>query len=763
MDWGKFVNRSEVRPQGFARSMLVGILLGWVLASVMFCYASCTAFGLSNGRVYEMVTPLYKGGYGGVLEAAAPNGESAVFTSPGGFANVPSPSTGNAYVARRIDGVEWRTQALQPPFILSNASEFSSKLESVLTGYADSNGNLEIWQHSLELPDTAEYWQLVGMIENTTQKLSHIEELGANDDLCHVIVEQVGGVLPPGALVSVPELYDLSTGCRGAQKSYNLVAVTNGAGVGGAPELISKVCAPVFGGNGVPPTDFNAISGNGEEVFFGVNVEQGASQACTTGTRQVFVRLGGERTVEVSRPLNSEEPFGGCGLEGEVPCAGAADRPSAFFSGASEDGSVVFFTTTADLLSGGPPSENQLYMARIGCPAGESECSVGSREVTSLVRVSEDPTPTQAADVVGVVDVAPNGGAVDFVAHGVLTSASNDEGEVASDGADNLYAYDTSTGKLEFIADVCSGPSASGEKEDQYCPRSLNSENNDTGLWGGFAEAQVTNDGGVLVFSSFGRLVRRGPDADTDAGRDTYRFDLATGGLARVSIGEKGFGGNGNGEGFNATIPVSGYGPAGAHVPVGHEMGERAVSGNGSWIVFTTSEPLSAGASNGLSNVYAWHETEGSNEGTVSLISSGNSSTNDFNPVIAPETVPDGRDIFFMTSAGLIPEDTENDLDVYDARIGGGFPGHGVGLAQCSSDACQGPLSAPVPTLVPGSMSQPPGGNYSPVPPEKKAKPKKIVVKHPKKHKKAKAKRKKTETTHHAKSGRRVVSVRRSI
>lgn len=33
-----------------------------------------------------------------------------------------------------------------------------------------------------------------------------------------------------------------------------------------------------------------------------------------------------------------------------------------------------------------------------------------------------------------------------------------------------------------------------------------------------------------------------------------------------------------------------------------------------------------------------------------------------------------GSDVFFLTDALLVPQDTDSAGDIYDARIGGGFP-----------------------------------------------------------------------------------------
>ena len=160
----------------------------------------------------------------------------------------------------------------------------------------------------------------------------------------------------------------------------------------------------------------NAIAAGGGEIFFTTHVLGSAKCGLPDGN-QLFVRVGGSRTLEVSRPLESSQPFGGCGdggnageVPGEVPCPGAASRAPAEFDGASEDGSRVFFTTTAPLV--GSDTSNNLYMATIGCPAGAGAACAAAGEaantkVESLVQVSHDPNVGEAADVQGTVGLGP--------------------------------------------------------------------------------------------------------------------------------------------------------------------------------------------------------------------------------------------------------------------------------------------------------------------------------------------------------------------
>jgi hypothetical protein len=170
--------------------------------------------------------------------------------------------------------------------------------------------------------------------------------------------------------------------------------------------------------------------------------------------------------------------------------------------------------------------------------------------------------------------------------------------------------------------------------------------------------------------------------------------------LERVSAGEDGYDADGNSSGFGATFAESGalaFGPSFEQ----RDMDSRAVSEDGSRIVFATAEPLSPAAINDLANAYEWHE------GSVSLVSTGSATRAVENPVISSS----GRDVFFTTTQGLVPQDTDGQADVYDARLGGGFPPVPAEQQPCSGDACQGPLTNPAPLLVPGSVSQAPGGN----------------------------------------------------
>jgi hypothetical protein len=82
-------------------------------------------------------------------------------------------------------------------------------------------------------------------------------------------------------------------------------------------------------------------------------------------------------------------------------------------------------------------------------------------------------------------------------------------------------------------------------------------------------------------------------------------------------------------------------------------------------------------------------------------------------PAATIETVtPSGNDVFFYSYAQLVPQDRDGTVDIYDARVGGGFPA--LAAPVCSGTSCQGaPASAPV-FAVPPSATFNGVGNFPP-------------------------------------------------
>jgi hypothetical protein len=739
-----------VRGLRFIRVLIVTVCL-------CCCVVVGSAWGLPLGRHYEQVSPLFKGGYGArqILDVEL-DGNSLIYGSFGAFAGTSSDLASNFYEANRVSGHGWSSVSLNPsasesPFTLNDGfSSSGASLWDLLLGAGNTAlASSIVTQHQLSVR-TAEgsgFRSIGPVLTAADEKPFDFGVEGVSDDFCQVIGRAPALLeLAPASLLEAQDalaeqFYDVNAGCDGSLPSVGLVAMDNAGG------LLSPNCPVTLGNASGSGSEFNAVSVDGSDVFFRASVPNVSN--CSSPV-QLFVRVGGIRTLEVSKPIGEE-----CT---ELPCGGAETRAGASFVGASEDGSRVFFMTSAKLdPTSDQDTANDLYMATIGCPGEAVGCEAGQREVTSLAQVSHDPNLGEAAEVQGVVEVAPDGSHVYFVARGVLSSEGPSvEGaqSLPVHGADNLYVYERDgqypEGHTVFVGDICSGPGISGAQLDTRCPNDLEGSTaripprNDLPLIEPYPLAQTIGaDGGMLVFSTYAKLLDSGREADTDDAQDVYRFDTSSGTLVRVSVGESGSDANGNREDTVEVGQETLYdADARVRAPTAGFTGDeersivtRAASEDGSRIVFSTADPLSVDASNGLPDVYEWHN------GVVSLISTGSSVEADEFPVITPS----GRDVFFVTSQGLVSQDTDGAPDIYDAREGEGFSELPTLAEECSGDACQGPLTNPAPLLVPGSISQIPGENLPA--------PKKIVKKVKKKAKKKKVKAKKANHVKRASKG----------
>ncbi len=327
----------------------------------------------------------------------------------------------------------------------------------------------------------------------------------------------------------------------------------------------------------------------------------------------------------------------------------------AVFQGASADGSRVFFTTTQSLL--GHDTSGNLYEYDFSAPAGRRVVRVSAGDGS----VSEP-----VAEVQSVPYVSEDGSHVYFYAKGVLTSGANSRGEHALAGGENLYVYERDaeypSGRTVFVTGC-----------------------GDTG------QGQVSPDGRFVVFTSACHLTA----GDTATGRQVFQYDAQTGSMVRVSIGLEGFDDNGNAtNGLSATIIHQGEGESIS--ARGGALG-RTMSDDGAFVFFQSGVALTPQATNG--GVYEYHE------GRVSLIAAEGELVG---------TSASGGDVFFVTTQRLVPEDTDTQVDFYDARVAGGFPAPLVPPAGCAGDACQGSPGAPPVFGAPSSVVLAGGGNLAP-------------------------------------------------
>jgi DNA-binding beta-propeller fold protein YncE len=242
--------------------------------------------------------------------------------------------------------------------------------------------------------------------------------------------------------------------------------------------------------------------------------------------------------------------------------------------------------------------------------------------------------------------------------------------------------------------------------------------------------ARVTPDGETAAFMSTASLT--GYDntdvASGEADAEVYLYDAsANGGAGRlvcVSCIASGARPQGREVAFFNKVA---YWSA-AEIPTWESQlyPERALSADGTRLFFESSDPLVLRDTNSKRDVYEWQPASTQAEceeagaelfaeqarGCISLISSGQSPQDSK----FLDASPDGSDLFFGTTSSLLPQDPGL-VDVYDARVGGGFPSPPAPVPPCEGESCREPSSAP---SEPSLSSSSPGGrgNVKPAKPK---------------------------------------------
>jgi hypothetical protein len=626
--------------------------------------AESLSLNLPDCRAYEMVTPPFKGGFD-VANASggfSPDGSTVGFGSIGAFAGAKQGSLLNNYQASR-DSTGWTSTALLPP-----SSELALAV-SENPGLRDQTPDLLTHLWPLHKPGEPEnlndiYLQrpdgtfvLVGPAQlSPTDNGFTIGYAGASEDLSHIYF-RTGTPLISGATGS--QTYEYS-GAGGSAPTLRLVGLDNDG------HLLSQCAVGVGAGDGQPPNQaHNAISRDGRTVFI-------TAEPCggTPAVREIYARTeDGNHTVAISRSqCDRQLP--------ELPCD---DPQNALYRSAAGDGSDVFFTTGQQLLDEDLDEGQDLYRYALN-GAG-------------LERVSIPPTG-QAAEVEGVETVSEDGQLAYFVAKGVLAGNAGVAGAQATRGDNNLYVWnghEASGHRVSFIA-------ALPDRDNEF--------------WGSGQighQSYPTGDDKALLFNSYGQLTAD----DTDSSADLYEYFVERGSIQRVSIATLGSpAGAGNGP-----FDVHFGGQAGGMAPVPfadpNMLFAPTTSEDGQYAYFDTAEVLSPLDHNTTSDVYGFHN------GKVALISDGSTTVQGGIGTINTHldgVTPSGHDVFFTTRAALLPQDVDGgNLDIYDARIEGGFP-QPPPVVECETAKCQGAPGTP-PDSSPAASTKFSGpGNQAAVP-----------------------------------------------
>jgi hypothetical protein len=633
--------------------------------------------GLPDGRVYEMVSPPAKGGEVIPPDAAetlpapnvarapmqsAPDGLSVLYMGEPFSSGLSAES--NEYIASRTPA-GWGTQSLSPSTVTGGYQGFSSDLSVgvlaeggvPLSPQAPTRGGTAF--EDLYLVQAGVFRPLITHEPpNRNPADFSVDFAGANsgtgsvpafEHLLFAGDDALTGAVP-GLAPQAPETQQTGS-CRGTGTSCDLYEWVHGdlRLVNVLPGNATAASHAVIGSGQLPP----GTKETQPDVDHAISAD--GSRVFWTGedTGQTYARINGTATVEIPGPGTCKESV----PEGERTC----------FLTASGDGSKV-------LLSNG-----QLY---------------ASNEAASAYEPAADLTQG-AGGFQGILGAGEDLSHVYFVDTAILTgSEQNANGERGEAGHLNLYAWHE--GAVRFIGSLTPSDDAFGLFLD--------------GAWKpspSMRLAQVTADGGHLAFMSRAPLTgfdNTGPCAGSRC-FEVFEYAAASNTLTCASCASTGQAPLG--DSFLSLIKV----PEGGGSPPFRQPGNLSADGGGR-LFFLTSNVLSPRDTNGdVKDVYEW-EPGGLGSckraaGCVYLISSGHSA----NESEFLDSTPSGDDAFFITREQLLRQDGNDQLDLYDARVGGGIPSGET--PPCGGEACRGPLSTPPAPPVPASAIFTGPGNFT--------------------------------------------------
>lgn len=454
------------------------------------------------------------------------------------------------------------------------------------------------------------------------------------------------------------------------------------------------------GGNDTLAAQYDGISADGSEVFF--STSESMVPADTDHSEDVYVRnIAENRTLLVSAPDPTCPACGGGEAKATFVTAGVPPAGgSAFFqtdeklSAADQDGAADIYVRDIEAQATTLVSAGDSSCAGSGCGNGggtasfrgtdsaggkaffatseslstadtdgkfdfyERDIAGGQTNLISVAGTCPSPLPTEATCDPGLGSPSADGSHFFFETYDRISDADTDT-------AQDVYDWSGGTPVL-----ASTGPSGG------------NGEANATLPTGGTAA-----DGSAVYFLTDEQL---DSTADSDEKQDVYR--RSGGATTLVSAGESGFGNEDKAASFNRAAGSGGSetaifstrekltaadtdsfqdvyartGGATVLVSTGPEGGNgefdalfAGVSGDGSKVFFTTSEPLVAQDTDTKSDIYRW-----SAEGTH-LVSAGQINGNGPYAATLHGVSGDGSSAFFATEERLTEGDGDAEKDIY--------------------------------------------------------------------------------------------------
>jgi Tol biopolymer transport system component len=458
---------------------------------------------------------------------------------------------------------------------------------------------------------------------------------------------------------------------------------------------------------------FDGSSTNGDVVFF--STTERLVNGDTDGFQDVFERSKDE--VSVDGEVTSEYVT----REVSLGPTGGNDAYSASYTGSSDDGSRVFFSTQESLVPGDTDQAMDIYLRDLAentttlvsradpscsgatCGAGPDPVSAvrggvvadGERVFFSTTeKLASGDDDGGASDVyvrdlsadtttlVSRADSTCSGEGCGNGTSAVGLEAASEDGERAFLVTSERLVTSDNDGRLDiYLRDIGAGTTSLVTTEGT-CPSGLPPDQTCDPVFGG-----VSNDGSHAFFETRERLL----PADEDDSADVY--DWSGGSVTLASVGPTG----GNEDPFNVTYAgnsadgdavyfgteealVSGdgdevwdvyvrsaeatelisTGPSGGDGDYAPELKWVSPDGSTDAVIFTTAEPLVAGDEDESPDLY---ERSG---GTTELVSTGPAGGDDPDNAIFSAAADDASHVFFGTTERLVAGDEDQSTDIYD-------------------------------------------------------------------------------------------------
>jgi hypothetical protein len=656
---------------------------------------------LPDGRRYERVSPSAKLGNDVVAESSrtraaaheAPGLPMAVaFASLGGFADVRGMGVSTEYLAQRtgVPGTSgWTTHAITPPQEPLSLTAAAQGLDPLYEGDMSADlarGIFRAWSPLTDAPSVAGVENLYAradlrgagagsyrLLSDAASPLGALASgtdrpylAGATDDFEHAIFES-RLALTPDAVPGNAMLYKVDHGV------VRLLAPAPTCPGGSAPATPCSIAG--IGATALRRTT-RTLSADGSRVELTSPIDTNGTVSTSAATPSALYQLDDGGTASTADDaivqVNASE---------KTPPDAAR---SARFETASTDGERVFFTSAERLTDTGGSG---LYLWRRAPAGGAGHLTlIGGGPDAAVLGASED------------------GRRVYFLAPGQLIAG----GPAVTENGLYLWqdADGTAGGSLAFVGGISFADA--------------NANTNARVRWNLSPDvARVTPDGRALLFevsdggglaphADHGTCELRNPNLSSNQRCSelyVYRADRSTPlapDVACVSCDPAG-------APATASAFVNAHDGAGAAQVTWHLS--RAISDDGRRVFFSSAQPLVHEDVNGRVDVYEYDLASGA----LALISSGRDSADAW----FLDASASGGDVFFVTREQLVGWDRDSAYDLYDARVGGGFPEPPPAATPCAGDACRGEAHAAPPLTSLASEGFVGEGNLRPAKPRR--------------------------------------------